>query len=117
MKNTILFLAISIFAFACNFSKKANIQIKNNNEYPISLTFITNNIQQVYSKIEPTQKLNDSYDWTKLDKTDGEFLIVIKNENTNHVDTFHHGQFLHGELGNYIDIETNQGQLKVVVSD
>jgi len=117
MKYSFLFIAIFLGVFSCNFSKKANIQIKNNNEYPISLTFITNNIQQVYSKIEPNQKLNDSYDWTKLDKTDGEFLIVVKNELNNHVDTFHHGQFLHGELGNYIDIETIQGQLKVVVSD
>jgi hypothetical protein len=48
---------------------------------------------------------------------DGEFLIVVKNELNNHRDTFHHGQFLHGELGNYIEIETNQGQLKIVVSD
>jgi hypothetical protein len=49
MKNSFLFIIISLVAFACNFSKKANMQIKNNNEYPITLTFITNNIQQVYS--------------------------------------------------------------------
>jgi hypothetical protein len=59
MKNSFLFIIISLVAFACNFSKKANMQIKNNNEYPITLTFITNNIQQVYGKIEPNQKLND----------------------------------------------------------
>jgi hypothetical protein len=117
MKNSFLFIIISLVAFACNFSKKANMQIKNNNEYPITLTFITNNIQQVYGKIEPNQKRNDTYDWTKLEKTDGEFLIVIKNEINQQVDTFHHGQYLKGELGNYIDIESYQGELKVVVSD
>ena len=102
---------------ACNFERKASIQIKNNFEYPISLTFITNNIQQVYNDIKPNQQLKSTYDWTKLEKTDGEFLIIINHSTTHQKDTFHYGQYLNGELGNYIDIETHQNELKVVVSD
>jgi hypothetical protein len=110
-------LSIGLTLTACSFQKVSKVDIENANDYPISLTIRTNNIQETYSGIKPKERISKTYDWTKLDSTEGQFVLFVKNEQSGGVDSFTHGFIRRGELYNYLYLKSEGSELKVEISN
>lgn len=116
MKNILFFIFLSLMA-ACSTNKVTEITITNNNPYPISVTVTTNNVKQIFAAIKPQEKFVGSYDWTSLEKKDGQWVFRIQNDQTKCADEFTHGYYTNGELFNYVSLESKGDQLKVQISE
>jgi hypothetical protein len=97
--------------------KITTVNIENRNAYPISLTLQTNNIRQTFEGIAPQSSKTFEYDWTTIEKREGEWIIVVCNADSKGCDSFAHGFFQHGELSSFADIISEGSQLKVKISE
>ncbi len=111
----LIFLVLIISA--CNFSKVSNVRIENNNNYAIDVTLHALNVSYEAKNIAPNSKKNGLLDFTKIDKTNGEYLLVIKHLNDGSVDSFLHGEIMGGALSNYTDIQVNGHEARVQISE
>ncbi len=102
---------------ACNFAKVSNVRIKNENNYPIDVSIIANNVQYQTKSISPNSTHTGTLDFTNMEKRNGEYTIIIHHTNTQTTDTFTHGAIYDGNLANYTDLEIKDHQLKVAISD
>lgn len=116
MKNTLIVFMLMLLA-ACGLDKMTKVKIINHNDFPISVTLKTNNISQKFEHIASQETFQGSYIWTGLDDSEGQWHISVKNDNTNGIDTFVHGYFINGDLGNYFDAECTGDQLKIRISN
>ena len=118
MKNyNLLGVCLVCLLSACSFKKVTEIQISNNNSYPISVTVKTNNIEQRYTAISPLSKTTKEYDWSTITKEDGQWVFFITNEHTSGIDSFSHGYYTHGELSNFAEVISEGSELKVRISE
>lgn len=111
-----LFWTLSFF-ISCSTKKVTEVSITNNNPYPISVKITTNNVSQTFENIKPDEKFVALYDWTKLEKRDGQWVFRIQNENNKGADEFTHGYYTNGELFNYLTLISKGDQLKVQISE
>lgn len=102
---------------ACSFDRIASVKMMNMGHDSIRVKFQTGNISQTYKPIPPRTNVTDTYNWTTLQEMDGQFILLVTHLSTQQTDTFRHGQFIGGELGNYIDIVVNGSSAKIVISD
>jgi len=117
MMKTIFILFISFVLFSCNIEKASKIVITNNNNYPISVTIKTNNISQTFSGIKPNETKEEWYQWSGLNKEDGEWNFIIINETNQTKEEYSHGFFRDGTLYNYVTLISEGDQLKVQISE
>ncbi len=115
--KVLLFLLIISGLAACSTNKVTEFKITNKNNYPISVQVTTNNIHQTFAGIQPGQTLVSNYDWTLLEKKDGQWVFRIQNDQTNGADEFSHGYYTNGELFNYVHLECKGDQLKVQIME
>lgn len=102
---------------ACNMDKVTRVSITNNNDYPITFTLKTNNIEKSFEKIAPKEKRVETYIWTNIEKTDGSWRLFVTNIQSGNTDSFAHGYFTNGGLSNYLDAIAEGSELKVRVSE
>lgn len=113
----IWYICSVLFIASCNTDKVTEVHILNENNYPISVKIITNNIDTIFKNIAPAEQFTGLYNWTKLQDSAGQWEFHIYNANTNNYDKFTHGYFKHGELSNYVDLECKGDQLKIKISE
>lgn len=116
MRILILFTAITFF-ISCSTRTVTEVRITNENPYPISVKITTNNVSQTFSGIKPKEEFTGIYDWTTLEKRDGQWVFRIENENNKGADEFTHGYYTNGELFNYVTLICKGDQLKVQISE
>jgi hypothetical protein len=102
---------------ACSNNKVTEITMINKNLYPISVFVTTNNVKQIFAGIKPNETFIGTYDWTALEKKDGQWIFRIQNDLTKGADEFTHGYYTNGELFNYVTLESQGDQLKVQISE
>jgi hypothetical protein len=115
--RVLLFLFIISSLLSCSTNKVTEFKITNKNNYPISVKVTTNNIQQTFAGIQPEQTFVGNYDWTALEKKDGQWVFRIQNDITKGADEFTHGYYTNGELFNYVTLECQGDQLKVQITE
>jgi hypothetical protein len=115
MKNIIILL--SCLLASCSFKKVTEVNIKNENDFPISLTIKANNSLQTFTSIKAHSEYNGIFDWTNIEKKDGQWIFFVKNENTGGIDSFSHGYFIKGELNSFADLICKGSELKVNISE
>lgn len=116
MRRLLFFLTIA-FLISCSTKKVTEMNITNNNSYPISVRVTTNNVSQTFENIKPGEKSVALYDWTALEKKDGQWVFRIQNDHTKGADEFTHGYYTNGELFNYVTLVSKGDQLKVQISE
>lgn len=115
--RVLLLLVIISGLLSCSTNKVTEFKITNKNKYPISVEVRTNNIHQTFAGIQPEQNFVANYDWTLLEKKDGQWIFRIQNDLTKGADEFTHGYYTNGELFNYVTLESQGDQLKVQISE
>ncbi len=108
---------IFLFCVSCSTKKVTEFRITNENNYPINVKVSTGNVTQTFSGIKPAEQFTGIYDWTLLEKKDGEWLFSIENAQTGGAVDFHHGYYSNGELYNYVTLISKGDQLKVQVTE
>lgn len=106
-----------ISLMGCKMDKVTRVSVTNNNEFPITFTLKTNNIEKTFENIAPKEKRVDTYTWTNIEKVDGNWRLFVKNMQSGTTDSFAHGYFTNGELSNYLEAIAEGGELKVRVSE
>jgi len=104
-----------ILLSACSTNQVSKVTIENNNNYPIAVSVEANNIRTTYGGIEAHSKTEVVFDWTKIEKKDGEFHFMI--ESSFGRDSFAHGFFANGQLYSYIHLRSEGSQLKVEITE
>lgn len=117
MKKSLLALSLFSLFVSCNFSKVATLDIENRNNYPVSISVEANNVKQVFGPIAPHKKMQDQFNWTDLNKEEGQFIFRVENMTTHMKDSFSHGFIRNGELYNYISLIAEGSELKVEISN
>jgi hypothetical protein len=100
---------------ACSTKKITEVSIKNENEYSIAVTVKAVNVSQTFAHIKPHTEFKGMFDWTQVEKKEGQWIFLIKNEQSNGVDSFSHGYFENGELAGYADLISKGSELKVKI--
>ena len=116
MKNIFTILCLSLL-FSCSNRKVTKVEIKNSNQYPIKFTVKALNSKVSIDNILPGETKSAEFDWTDIEKKEGQWFLFVKNNQTGGTDSFAHGYFTHGELSNYLDAESMGSQLKVKVTE
>ena len=116
MKNVILMLFCFLLINACSTEKVTHVKIINNNAFPISVNITTNNVKQSFTNIKPNETFEGIYNWTNLNKEDGQWQFDIINDVSKGMDSYKHGYFSHGELYNFLSLQCKGDQLKVDIS-
>jgi hypothetical protein len=111
----ILFILLSFTLFSCSLNKITKVTIENKNNYAIDVTIQANNISQTYANIQPKELVENIFDWTKIDKTDGEWHFIVKSASGR--DSFAHGFFYNGELYSFVNLKCEGSQLKVEITE
>lgn len=118
MKRFILPLLVGgLLPMSCSFDKDAKVDIENRNNFPVSISIEANNVKQVFGPIKPHDKIQDHFNWTNLNKDEGQFIFRVENMNTHNKDSFSHGFIRNGELYNYISLIAEGSELKVEISN
>jgi hypothetical protein len=97
--------------------KVMQVSITNKENYPVEITLRTNNLVQTFSVIQPNEKKEFDYEFSKLTKTDGAYNFFVKNMNTQQVDSFSNGYLTSGDLCNYLEVYARGGILQVKASN
>lgn len=116
MKNIVFCLVICMLA-ACSTNKVTKISVKNRNSFPISVTVKALNSAQSIEHIAGKSTGEGVLDWTTIRKEEGEYVILVKNDQTQGVDSFSHGYYQQGDLCGYIDLIAEGSQLKIQLSE
>jgi uncharacterized protein YxeA len=116
MKYALFIIAI-LFATSCSTNKVSTVNIENRNPYPISITLKALNCQQTFSAIASGEKKQEKFDWTSIEKKEGQYVILVMNEQTKGVDSFSHGFYKNGELCGFVDLISEGSQLKIQLSE
>jgi hypothetical protein len=116
MKNIVLIFVLSVFV-SCNQKSVTTVKVLNKNNFPVSFTVKANNCTMTIDDIASGQEKTQEFDWTTIEKKDGQWFLFVKNKQSGGVDSFAHGYFPNGELSNYLDVECMGDQLKVQVSE
>ena len=106
-----------LFLTSCSTRKVTEVTIKNQNEYPISVTVQTNNCKQIFSGVKAHGEYKGEYDWTTIERKEGQWIFKVKNDMNGQTDTFTHGYFTDGELNSFADLESKGSELKVRISE
>ncbi|MBK7763242.1 MAG: hypothetical protein IPI46_07695 [Bacteroidetes bacterium] len=117
MKLSHLLLFCITILSACNFRNTTEFTIHNENDYAIDITVKTNNCDTTYANIKPKSELITEYDWTDIEKQDGQWIFVVKNSQNRGADSFAHGYFIAGELASFAELHSTGNQLKVRISE
>jgi len=102
---------------SCSNRKVTKVEIKNSNQYPITFTVKALNTKVIIADVLPGDTKSAEFDWTDIEKKEGQWFLFVKNNQTGGTDSFAHGYFTHGELSNYLDAESMGSQLKVKVTE
>lgn len=116
MKLLYVIFSLCLFS-ACSTKKVTEFNITNNNNYPISVKVTTNNVSQTFAGIKAGEKFTGLYDWTTLEKKEGQWVFRVQNDQTKGADEFTHGYYTNGELFNYVTLDCKGDQLKVQISE
>ena len=111
-------LLISLFSFAaCSTNKVSTVNIENRNSYPISITLKALNCEKTFAGIAANDKRQETFDWTHIEKKEGQYVILVKNDQTQGVDSFSHGFYKNGELCGFVELISEGSQLKIQLSE
>jgi len=102
---------------ACSTNKVTTVNIENRNTYPISITLKALNCESTFAAIAAGEKKQETFDWTHIEKKEGQYVILVKNEQTQGVDSFSHGFYKNGELCGFVEIISEGSQLKIQLSE
>ena len=116
MRLIVAFFALVLF-ISCSTKTVTEVRITNENPYPISVKITTNNVSQTFAGIKPGEKFVGIYDWTTLEKKDGQWVFRIQNDNNKGADEYTHGYYTNGELFNYVTLICKGDQLKVQITE
>ncbi len=116
MRNLVLLLCF-LFCISCSTKKVTEFKITNSNTYPVSVKVTTNNVSATFANIRPGATFVGLYDWTLLEKKDGQWVFRIQNDQTKGADEFTHGYYTNGELFNYVTLVCLGDQLKVQITE
>ncbi len=116
MKHITILIALSLL-LSCSTNKVTEVKVTNENDYPIAVTIKANNSKQTFSGIKPHAEFTGVFDWTNIEKKEGQWIFFIKNEKTGGSDSFLHGYFTNGELNSFAELICNGSQLKVKISE
>ncbi len=106
-----------VFFLSCSTNKVTEVQITNENDYPIAITVVALNSRQTFTDIKPHSEFNGIFDWTHIEKADGQWVFLVRNEQTRGVDSFSHGYFTNGELFSYAELVSKGSELRVKISE
>jgi hypothetical protein len=101
---------------SCDMHKVCKVSVDNLNGAPIALTIFANNVQYEFGNVPARQKKSGLLDFTTIDKTDGEYIILVKQA-SGQTDSFRHGFFAKGQLSNYMNLTTEGGELRVQIME
>ena len=116
MKQILTSLCL-LMLISCSNRKVTRVEIKNSNDYPISFMVKALNTKVSIEDILPGETKSAEFDWTVIEKKEGQWFLFVTNQKTGGTDSFAHGYFSHGELSNYLDAESMGSQLKVKVTE
>ncbi len=116
MKYIVIGLGTCLMA-ACSMNKVTKISVTNRNAYPVSVTVKALNVKQTLDHVAENSKGEGVLDWTAIQKEEGEYVILVQNDQTKGVDSFSHGFYQKGELCGFIDIISEGSQLKIQLSE
>ncbi len=114
---SILSFFLIVTCFACSMNKVTEVTIKNENDFPIAVTLAANNCRQTFSPVEPNAAFKGIFDWTQIEKKDGQWIILVTNEQTGGTDSFAHGYFTQGELNSFAELIAKGSELKIKISE
>jgi len=116
IKLLLIVLSCSVFFAACDLNKYTNVYIENNNDYPLDVRIVTNNIVSDYH-IEANSDHEELRKWTDIELKDGAWVVTIKNANTGQGKTYEHGHFWAGELTTTFIIRNKGGRVEFEAND
>lgn len=118
MKYLRLFIiSIMLLLFQCHFDQYTRVTLINKNTYPVSVTLRTNNIVETFETVGAGQTVDHDYKWTGINEKEGVYFFQVKNESTGHTDTFSHGHYYPGELGNLLSLEMEGARYEIHVDN
>jgi len=115
VKYICIFCSICLFIIGCNFKKVTNVELTNRNNYPVTITIRTNNVEKSFPTIPPGETIRDIYEWTNLEDREGHWDIFVASSAGR--DSFAHGYFTHAELTNYLEAISEGTELKIKLSN
>lgn len=110
-----LFICVLFFS-SCDLNKYTNIFIENNNDYPIDVKIVTNNISTDYH-VEAKSSHEELRKWTDIELKDGAWVVTINNANTGQGKTYEHGHFYKGDLTTTFIIRNQGGRVEFEAND
>ncbi|MEZ5047763.1 MAG: hypothetical protein R2831_12315 [Chitinophagaceae bacterium] len=116
-KSTFLLLTLCVISLSCNFKKTTLISIENQNDYAIDFIVRANNVSTEILEVAPHKKIKKDLIWNTISKEDGQWVLIVRNSQSQQIDSFSHGYFMKGELCNFLDAISMGDQLKVNLSN
>ena len=116
MKLFAAFFICVLFFSSCDLNKYTNVYIENNNDYPLDVKVVTNNIVSEYY-IEANSSHEELRKWTDIELKDGAWKVTINNANTGKGKTYEHGHFYKGDLTTNFIIRNKGGRVEFEAND
>jgi hypothetical protein len=102
---------------ACNMKKVSKVTVQNNNAVPHSLSIQANNISLNATNIAAGQSIEQDWEWSNIDKKDGEHVFILKDAKGNVLGNYPYGAFEKGELHGYYFIIIAGDSLNVKIEN
>lgn len=117
--KTYLFLLLSLgtVLFSCTMRKVTEVSIRNDNDDPVRIIMMTNNIKDTFPVLAPHAGWTGQYDWTGIEPKDGQWIVFVTNTRTGVTDSFAHGYYAQGELAGYAELICMGRELKIKISE
>lgn len=112
-----IFLTLLFGLLSCSMKKVTEVNIQNENDFPVRVTMVTNNVRETFPVLQPHTDWTGEFDWTRIEKKDGQWLIYVTDLRSGGTDSFAHGFFTQGELAGYAELICSGSQLKIKISE
>lgn len=120
MKSTsslLIILLLTAILASCSMKKVTEVRIQNENDFPVRVTMVTNNLRDTFPVIAPHAEWTGQYEWTSIEKKDGQWIVFVTDLRTGGTDSFAHGFYRDGELAGYAELICSGSELKIKISE
>lgn len=116
MRVLAVILSCVLFLSSCDLNQYTTVYIDNQNDYPIDVKIVTENISSVH-RVEANATLDTLRKYTGLDLVDGVWKVTINNANTGQGKTYEHGKFYKGVLAINFTVRTKGSYVEFSVDN